>query len=220
MKTLAAVAAAFTLAPLAVLAAEEPLYATFETSAGRIGVKLLPAQAPKTVKNFVELAQGKKEWKDPETGKAAKKPLFDGTLFHRVIPGFMIQGGDPLTRDAAAGARTSASGKPFGTGGPGYEFPDELQLGEKLFAEPCQLAMANHGPDTNGSQFFITEGYGAQVPQLEPRPCGPGSTKACGYTRFGAGVCGCDLVHKIAEAGNSQTKLEKVVISKTPPTCK
>ncbi len=79
--------------------------------------------------------------------------------------------------------------------------------------------MANHGPDTNGSQFFITEGFGAQVPQLNPRRC-DSKSGLCGYTRFGDGVCGCDLVGKIARAGNSKTRLVKVVISKQPPTCK
>ncbi len=201
------------------LGQEGALYANFQTSAGKIGVRLLPKEAPKTVKNFVELAEGKKEWKDPGTGKAAKKPLFEGTLFHRVIPGFMIQGGDPLTQNAAIGVMATPQGRPFGTGGPGYEFEDELRQGERLFAKPCVLAMANHGPDTNGSQFFITEGYGDQVAQLEPRPCAA-KGGVCGYTRFGEGVCGCELVHQIAAAGNSKTRLEKVVISKTLPTCK
>ncbi len=201
------------------LAEEGALYATFQTSAGMIGVRLLPKDAPNSVKNFVELAEGRKEWTDPAGGKKSKKPLFDGTLFHRVIPGFMIQGGDPLTRNAATGARVTPQGRPFGTGGPGYEFPDELKQGERLFAKPCVLAMANHGPNTNGSQFFITEGFGDQVPQLEPRPC-DSESKLCGYTKFGEGVCGCELVHQIAVAGNSNTRLEKVVISKTPPGCR
>ena len=216
MKTLAAA-----LLLLAQTAAAEELYATFETSAGKIGVRLLPGDAPGTVRNFTELAQGKKAWTDPRTGKKAKKPLFDGTLFHRVIPGFMIQGGDPLTQGAAIGAATTGDGQPFGTGGPGFEFADELKLGQKLFAKACVLAMANHGPDTNGSQFFITEGFGDAVGQLEPRAC-PGQAKGgvCGYTRFGAGVCGCDLVGSIARAGNSRTRLEKVVISSKAPTCK
>ena len=206
------------LALLAAPALADDLYATFETSAGKIGVRLLSADAPKTVKNFVDLAEGKKEWTDPATGQKVKKPLYDGTLFHRVIPGFMIQGGDPLTQGGAVGG-SSAAGRPFGTGGPGFEFEDELKAGDKPFEKTCQLAMANHGPDTNGSQFFITEGFGAQVPQLNPRPCNSKS-KLCGYTRFGDGMCGCDLVGKIARAGNSNTKLVKVVISKQPPTCK
>ncbi len=216
MKPLAA--ALLALAAPAALA--EDLYATFETSAGKIGVKLLPAEAPKTVKNFVELAEGRKEFQDPVTGKKAKRRYYDGTLFHRVIPNFMIQGGDPLTQGAAPGTRTGAGGRPFGTGGPGYQFENELRLGERLFAKPCVLAMANAGPDTNGSQFFITEGSGDQVPQLEPRAC-PGEARGgvCGYTRFGVGVCGCERVGKIARAGNSQTRLERVVISKSPPAC-
>ena len=202
-------------------AAAEDLYATFVTSAGKIGVKLLSADAPKTVKNFVELAQGKKEWVDPKTGAKVKKPLYDGTLFHRVIPGFMIQGGDPLTQGAATGARETAEGRKFGTGDPGYKFDDELpKPPAKTFDKPCALAMANSGPNTNGSQFFITEGYGPSVPQLEPRPCVEAKTGVCGYTRFGEGVCGCALVPQIAKAGNSQVRLEKVLISSTPPTCK
>ncbi len=217
MKTLAAVA----LSLLAQAAAAEELYATFETSAGKIGVRLLPGEAPKAVRNFTELAQGKKQWTDPRTGKKVKTPLYAGTLFHRVIPTFMIQGGDPLTQGAPIGGTVTADGRPFGTGGPGYEFEDELKVGQKLFAKPCVLAMANHGPDTNGSQFFITEGFGDQVAQLEPRAC-PGQAKGgvCGYTRFGEGACGCELVGRIARAGNSQTRLEKVVISSKAPTCK
>jgi peptidyl-prolyl cis-trans isomerase A (cyclophilin A) len=216
MNTLIALASLLLAAP----APAEDLYATFETSMGKIGVKLLPGEAPKTVANFVELAQGKKAWKDPEAGTEVKKPLFDGTLFHRVIPGFMIQGGDPMTRGAALGGAASKGGRPFGTGGPGFEFEDELKAGSKPFEKPCQLAMANHGPDTNGSQFFITEGFGAQVPQLNPTSDPSARSGLRGYTRFGGGVCGCDLVGKIARAGNSKTRLEKVVISKTAPTCK
>ncbi len=199
--------------------AGKPLYAVFETSLGKIGVKLLPAEAPKTVANFVELATGKKDFKDPLTGQTRKADYYDGTLFHRVIPGFMVQGGDPATRDAPLGAST-AKNLPFGVSGPGYQFEDELPPpGTKLFDKPCVLAMANAGPDTNGSQFFITEGFGDRVPQLEPRAC-TSRSGVCGYTRFGQGVCGCELVAKIARAGNSQTRLMKVVVSSTPPTCK
>jgi peptidylprolyl isomerase/peptidyl-prolyl cis-trans isomerase A (cyclophilin A) len=185
---------------------DQPLYAVFETSRGKIGVKLLPGEAPKTVANFVELATGKKEFYDPVTSKPKKGNYYDGTVFHRVIPDFMIQGGDPLGN---------------GTGGPGYEFADELPRPgtAKLFDKPCVLAMANRGPDTNGSQFFITEGSGAAVAQLEPRACNARSG-VCGYTRFGQGVCGCELVGVIARAGNSQTRLVKVAITSTPPTCK
>ncbi|MCZ4094827.1 peptidylprolyl isomerase [Streptomyces sp. SID13666] len=118
----------------------EQLYATLKTNHGDIEVRLLPNHAPKTVKNFVELAEGTREWTDPKTGKPTNAKLYDGTVFHRVITGFMIQGGDPLGN---------------GTGGPGYEFADEFHpdLG---FDKPYLLAMANAGPGTNGSQFFIT----------------------------------------------------------------
>jgi peptidylprolyl isomerase/peptidyl-prolyl cis-trans isomerase A (cyclophilin A) len=200
--------------------AAKPVYAVFETSRGKIGIQLLPSEAPKTVANFVDLATGKKPFKDPVTGQSRTAPYFNGTLFHRVIPGFMIQGGDPATRDAGFGASASANGIPFGVSGPGYKFEDELPPpGTKLFEKACVLAMANAGPNTNGSQFFITEGAGAQVPQLEPRACSAPSG-VCGYTRFGTGVCGCDLVGQIARAGNSQTRLVKVTIQSDPPTCK
>lgn len=199
-----ALCAAVALAAAPALA--EDVYATFDTSAGKIGVKLLPGEAPKTVKNFTELAEGKKEWTDPRTGQKVTRPLYDGTVFHRVIPGFMIQGGDPLGN---------------GIGGPGYKFENELpKPPAKVFEKPCMLAMANSGPDTNGSQFFITEGYGASVPQLEPKACVDAKGGVCGYTRFGQGICGCDLVGQIARAGNSKVKLNKVVISSKPPTCK
>jgi peptidyl-prolyl cis-trans isomerase A (cyclophilin A) len=118
----------------------EDLYATLNTSAGSITIKLFPDHAPKTVKNFVELAEGTREWTHPRTGKTEAAPLYDGTIFHRVIPGFMIQGGDPLGT---------------GTGGPGYKFADEFHA-ELSFDRPYLLAMANAGPATNGSQFFIT----------------------------------------------------------------
>ena len=200
--------------------AAEPLYATLQTSAGTIGIRLLPEKAPQTVKNFAELAQGKKEVADPVTHKKSKgRRYYDGTLFHRVIPGFMIQGGDPLTRGAALGASATAGGTPFGTGDPGYRFADELKAGDRGFDKPCQLAMANAGPDTNGSQFFVTEGYGDRVAQLNPRSCAAPSG-LCGYTHFGEGVCGCDLVAGIALAGNSRTRLVKVTITRDPPTCK
>jgi peptidylprolyl isomerase/peptidyl-prolyl cis-trans isomerase A (cyclophilin A) len=203
MTKLALVAA---LALAAGPARAQDLYATFDTSMGKIGVKLLPSEAPKTVKNFVELAEGKKEWKDPKDGKMTTRPLYDGTVFHRVIPGFMIQGGDPLGS---------------GIGGPGYRFDNELpKPPAKIFDKPCVLAMANSGPDTNGSQFFITEGFGSQVPQLEPKACVEAKGGVCGYTRFGSGVCGCELVGQIARAGNSKVRLNKVVITTKPPTCK
>ena len=118
----------------------EQLYATLKTNHGDITVRLFPNHAPKTVANFVELAEGKREWVHPATGKKSTDRLYDGTVFHRVISGFMIQGGDPLGN---------------GTGGPGYEFADEFHP-ELAFTRPYLLAMANAGPGTNGSQFFIT----------------------------------------------------------------
>ncbi|MEV7418498.1 peptidylprolyl isomerase [Streptomyces sp. NPDC089919] len=118
----------------------EKLYATLRTNRGDIEILLLPDFAPKTVRNFVELAQGEREWVNPETGAKSTAPLYDGTVFHRVISGFMIQGGDPLGN---------------GTGGPGYTFADEFHP-DLNFTKPYLLAMANAGPGTNGSQFFIT----------------------------------------------------------------
>ncbi|MEU7020586.1 peptidylprolyl isomerase [Streptomyces sp. NPDC046203] len=117
-------------------------YATLKTSKGDIEVRLMPFHAPKTVRNFTELAQGEREWTHPATGEVSTAPLYDGTVFHRVIKGFMIQGGDPLGN---------------GTGNPGYEFADEFHP-ELFFDRPYLLAMANAGPNTNGSQFFITVG--------------------------------------------------------------
>lgn len=114
--------------------------ATLHTSMGDINVNLFPDQAPKTVRNFTGLADGTGEWTDPKTRARATAPLYDGTIFHRVIPGFMLQGGDPLGT---------------GTGGPGYNFADEPHP-ELVFDKPYLLAMANAGPNTNGSQFFIT----------------------------------------------------------------
>jgi len=158
------------------------LYAVFQTSRGNIVVKLFEKEAPKTVANFVGLATGKQEWVDPRNGQKSKAKLYDGTAFHRVIPQFMIQGGDPLGT---------------GTGGPGYRFEDEFQSGKK-FDRPGLLAMANAGPNTNGSQFFITE---VPTPHLNNK-----------HTIFGEVVKGHDLVPQIARAGNAQTKLEHVEI--------
>lgn len=118
----------------------EQLYATLKTNHGDIAVRLFPNHAPKTVKNFVELAEGSREWTHPKTGQKTQDRLYDGTVFHRVISDFMIQGGDPLGN---------------GTGGPGYEFEDEFHP-DLAFDRPYLLAMANAGPGTNGSQFFLT----------------------------------------------------------------
>ncbi len=114
--------------------------AIVSTSLGDIRINLFADQAPKTVRNFTELAEGTKEWTDPRVRSKSTAPLYNGTIFHRVIPGFMIQGGDPLGT---------------GTGGPGYRFEDEFHP-ELTFDKPYLLAMANAGPNTNGSQFFIT----------------------------------------------------------------
>ena len=118
--------------------------ATLHTNHGDIRVTLFPDHAPKTVRNFTELATGQREWTDPRTGAPRTEPFFDGLTFHRIIPGFMVQGGDPVGN---------------GTGGPGYEFDDEIHP-ELAFDAPYKLAMANAGKrggkGTNGSQFFIT----------------------------------------------------------------
>jgi peptidyl-prolyl cis-trans isomerase A (cyclophilin A) len=123
------------------------LTASIETTEGTFTCELYDKQAPKTVANFVGLARGVRPWKDTKSGKWVKKPFYDGLIFHRVIPGFMIQGGDPLG---------------VGTGNPGYKFEDEFSPDLK-FDKPGLLAMANAGPGTNGSQFFITEGTPAHL---------------------------------------------------------
>jgi peptidyl-prolyl cis-trans isomerase A (cyclophilin A) len=164
-------------------------YATFETSAGKIGVRFYPDRAPNTVANFIGLATGTIASRDPRTGKSGKRPFYDGTVFHRVIPNFMIQGGDPTGT---------------GTGDPGYKFADELHPDDRF--KPGNLAMANSGPNTNGSQFFITE---VATTHLNGK-----------HTIFGEVVCGNDLVARIARAGNGNTRLDRVVISATLPTCK
>jgi len=165
--------------------AGKDLYATFHTTMGDIVVKLFPKDAPKTVENFVALAAGEKSWVHPDTGQKSNKPLYDGTPFHRVIPGFMIQGGDPRGN---------------GTGGPGYKFEDEFQSG-KTFDKPGLLAMANAGPNTNGSQFFITE---VATTWLNNK-----------HTIFGELVSGCDLVAKIARVNTQRDRpVEPVVIER------
>ena len=143
--------------------------ALFDTSMGKLKCELYPKQAPQTVANFIALAQGTKEWTNPQTGVKSKTPLYDNTIFHRVIPNFMIQGGDPIGN---------------GTGDPGYRFDDEVtpELG---FDRPGKLAMANSGPNTNGSQFFITE---AAYPSLNGH-----------YSIFGqCDEASVDVVKKIA----------------------
>ena len=160
------------------------MYATFQTSMGNIVCKLYDKEAPKTVANFVVLAEGTKEWTHPLTKSKKKEPLYNGTIFHRVIPQFMIQGGDPLGN---------------GTGNPGYRFEDEIVSGLS-FDRPGRLAMANSGPNTNGSQFFITE---VPTQHLDGK-----------HTIFGQVVEGQELVAKIARAGNGKTKLEKVMVER------
>jgi peptidyl-prolyl cis-trans isomerase A (cyclophilin A) len=158
------------------------LYAIFHTSRGNIVVKLFEKDAPITVANFVGLATGSREWTDPRTHAKTKARLYDGTVFHRVIPQFMIQGGDPLGT---------------GTGDPGYRFEDEFGSGKK-FDKPGLLAMANAGPGTNGSQFFITE---VPTPHLNNK-----------HTIFGEVTKGFELVPQIGRAGNGTTKLDSLEI--------
>lgn len=129
------------------LGAGDKVRAVFETSLGAVDCELFPQLAPATVLNFVGLAEGTKEWTDPVSGQKTTKPLYDGTKFHRVIKGFMVQGGDPLGT---------------GRGGPGFQFPDEVWP-DVRFDRPGLLAMANAGPNTNGSQFFITDSKPAHL---------------------------------------------------------
>jgi peptidyl-prolyl cis-trans isomerase A (cyclophilin A) len=145
-------------------------YAVFDTTLGEITCELSPDKAPVTVQNFVGLANGTKEFVDPKTKERAKKPFYNGLTFHRVIPEFMIQGGCPLGS---------------GSGGPGYKFQDEFSK-DLTFDRPGRLAMANAGPGTNGSQFFITV---APTDWLNNR-----------HTIFGQVVKGLDVVDKIVNA--------------------
>jgi len=158
-------------------------YAIFNTSEGKIVCRLFEKDAPKTVANFVELAEGSREWTHPVTNAKGKNKLYDGTIFHRVIPQFMIQGGDP------AGT---------GMGGPGYRFEDETKGSPHSFDKAYKLAMANAGPNTNGSQFFIT--------------VGPTTWLTGKHTIFGEVVEGANVVDKISNvARNGQDKPHKPV---------
>ena len=162
----------------------ETLTATLATTQGVIKVRLFPDHAPKTVKNFTDLAEGKREWTHPGTRATSSDKLYDGTVFHRVIDGFMLQGGDPLGT---------------GTGGPGYQFGDEIHP-DLQFSQPYLLAMANAGPGTNGSQFFITVG---PTPWLNGR-----------HTIFGQVIEGTDVVDAIAKTrtGPGDRPVQDVVL--------
>lgn len=160
------------------------LYAVFDTSEGQIVVRLFEKEAPNTVKNFVDLAEGKREWTHPGTRQKSSNPLYNGSIFHRVIPQFMIQGGDPMGT---------------GFGGPGYQFADETKGSPHKFDKPGKLAMANSGPNTNGSQFFITV---AATPWLTGN-----------HTIFGEVVEGQDIADKISNVPRSrQDKPNKDVV--------
>jgi peptidyl-prolyl cis-trans isomerase A (cyclophilin A) len=149
-----------------------PTFATFNTTEGDFKVRLLDDKAPNTVANFTGLAEGTKEWTDPKTRQKVKRPFYDGLIFHRVIDGFMLQGGCPMGN---------------GMGGPGYQFPDEFGPGLK-HDRPGLLSMANSGPNTNGSQFFVTL---VPTPWLDNK-----------HAIFGEVVEGMDVVQKI---GKTQT---------------
>jgi len=167
-------------------------YAVFTTTEGKITVRLFESEAPITVKNFIELAEGVKEWVHPTTRAKSTTRLYDGTIFHRVIPDFMIQGGDPAGN---------------GMGGPGYRFEDETKGSAHKFDKPGLLAMANSGPNTNGCQFFITV---AATPWLTGN-----------HTIFGEVVEGQEIATKISlvpRGGQDKPKtpvvLESVVIER------
>ena len=149
------------------------VYAQFVTSEGNFTVRLYDQEAPKTVENFIGLAQGTKEWMDPRTNQKVKTPYYDGVIFHRVIKGFMIQGGDPLGQ---------------GIGGPGYTFADEFHP-RLRHNKAGILSMANRGPNTNAGQFFITLG---QTPHLDDK-----------HSVFGEVVEGMDVVNKIGGTATS-----------------
>ena len=148
--------------------------AVFNTSEGTFKVKLFDEEVPNTVANFTGLAEGTKEFSDPKTGQKTKRPFYDGLVFHRVIEGFMLQGGCPLGT---------------GTGGPGYKFADEFNA-KLRHTKPGILSMANAGPNTNGSQFFVTL---AATPWLDNK-----------HSVFGEVVEGMDVVNKIGAAATSK----------------
>jgi peptidyl-prolyl cis-trans isomerase A (cyclophilin A) len=162
----------------------DELIATLRTTLGSVVIRLFPRQAPQTVENFVGLAEGTKQWTDPQSGRKSATPLYNGTIFHRVIDGFMIQGGDPLGT---------------GTGGPGYNFGDEFDPSLR-FDRPYLLAMANAGPGTNGSQFFVTV---SPQPHLNDR-----------HTIFGEVIDGRDVVDRIsaAETDRRDRPVKEIVI--------
>ena len=157
-------------------------HAIFDTSLGEITCELFPDKAPVTVQNFVGLASGTKEFVDPKSGERTKRPFYDGLGFHRVIPNFMIQGGCPLGQ---------------GTGGPGYKFKDEF-TDDLSFDRPGRLAMANAGPGTNGSQFFITV---APTNWLDKH-----------HTIFGQVVKGMDVVDKIVNTPKGSNDRPKTAV--------
>ena len=165
--------------------------ATFVTNQGSFTVKLMPEHAPTTVANFIDLATGKREWRDGRDGQRKSEPLYDGTIFHRVIPDFMIQGGDP---------------EGTGMGGPGYRFEDEVPPGGPKFDKPGLLAMANAGPNTNGSQFFVT---------VKATPWLTGK-----HTIFGEVTEGMDVVNAIstAQTGGQDRPAQDIVLEKVEVT--
>jgi peptidyl-prolyl cis-trans isomerase A (cyclophilin A) len=151
------------------MARQPGTYATLQTTEGTIVCRLFDKEAPQTVANFIDLAEGKRDWTHPVSGKKSKDRLYDGTIFHRVIPDFMVQGGDPAGN---------------GMGGPGYQFADETRNSPHSFDKKGKLAMANAGPNTNGSQFFIT--------------VAPTTWLTGKHTIFGEVVEGQDVVDKIS----------------------
>ena len=161
-----------------------PVYAEFVTSEGNFTIRLFDQEVPNTVANFVGLAEGTKEWTDPRTNQKVKQPYYDGIIFHRVIDGFMIQGGDPLGQ---------------GYGGPGYKFADEFHPSLR-HSKPGILSMANAGPNTNGGQFFITLG---PTPHLDNK-----------HSVFGEVESGMDVVRKIGstQVGPRDRPVKDVVI--------